>query len=258
MVNINSEVVQRLETLGLTRDHAVVYVALNKKESTHLQLSRQTDVNRTKVYRIIDDLEKQGLVARHCDDTGTFLVAQSISALEDNVHAAEQKVSAQRQALSFVNMFLQDSPEASEFVVRTYKGVAGMKQMQWHELKAKGELLAFGFVAYEELVGSRKWAEEFRFKASQQQYKIRELIARLPSDFTMQFSECDFYLKKYKARQIAGAQLPIFSPFVVYNNTVAIYQIDGQVRFGVEIINAGFAATMRRVFQDYWRLAKPL
>lgn len=257
MVNIN-DVIEQLIILGLTRDQAIIYFELAKKETNHLQLSRDTGINRTKVYRIIQDLEMRGLAVRVADDRGLLLTAGDVGVLDEVVRKCEQRAMRQRQALESVGgMLAAAAPQsAHEFVVHTYKGVAGMKQMQWHELKTKGELLAFGYVTYEELVGSRRWAEGFRFKVSQQGYKIRELISRTPPGFAADFTNCVFYYKKYQARRLIGVALPVCSPFVVYNDTVAIYQIDAKKKFGLEIINAGYATTMRQVFEDYWRAAQ--
>lgn len=41
---------------------------------------------------------------------------------------------------------------------------------------------------------------------------------------------------------------------VVYNDTVAIFQLQNEQRVGVEIINEMFATTMRRTFDHYWRM----
>jgi hypothetical protein len=45
---------------------------------------------------------------------------------------------------------------------------------------------------------------------------------------------------------------------IIYDNTVAVYQFGDQKRVGAEIINASYAATMRVIFEHYWRLGKTI
>jgi endonuclease YncB( thermonuclease family) len=52
--------------------------------------------------------------------------------------------------------------------------------------------------------------------------------------------------------------LPVATPMVIYNNTVAIYQFTGEKRVGVEIVNEGFARTMRSIFELYWQSAEKI
>ena len=145
-MNSKATIVERLKDLDFTQDEAKIYIELLQVPSTHLQLSHATGINRTKVYRIIESLEARSIVARRTDDRGTFLTAADPAALEVSLANKQQKLLRQRDTLSQLLPILGGLVSKSDttFIVRTYDGVAGLKQMCWHELKARGETLALG------------------------------------------------------------------------------------------------------------------
>lgn len=257
MADIFSQLVKQLIDSGLDRDEATLYAELSKAPSTHLKLSRATNISRTKVYRIADRLEKRGILIRRSDDRGKFLVAGDLGLLSEDSRRRQAAALAEQTALEKAMSLasLLGSEVANDFIVHTYTGVEGMRQMQWHELKTKKELLALGYVTYEELGGGHQWAEHFRARVAEAGYKTRELIGRMPSSFQVHYTSIDAYSELYSARRLSGNTLPIHAPMVIYNDTVAIYQVDSERLFGIEIIHAGFAQTMAHIFEHYWSLA---
>jgi predicted transcriptional regulator len=260
MANMLSDLVIQLRQAGLSADEATLYAELVHAPATHLHLSRVTGMNRTKVYRVVASLEEQGLVIRRSDDRGTFLIAGDPISIEEMVAKREAKAAVQRTALERVKIMMPlfESSARSEFTIHTYEGVEGMKQMQWHELKTKDTLYALGFLTYEELVDSRRWAESFRERVAQAGYQTYEIISRLPKDYEPNFTDSEVFLQRYTGRTLSPSVLPIYAPMTIYNDTVAIYQVGQEHKFGTEIIHAGFAKTMRKMFEHYWELAKPL
>lgn len=258
MSNTLSELIRHLSRAGLNADEAAVYAELSQAPSTHMKVSRATGINRTKVYRIVADLEAKGLVMRRSDDRGTFLTAGELMSLEEQIVADEAAIAERRAALDQATalMPMVRSYGAEEFVVHTYEGVDGMKQMQWHELGTKGVLRAFGFVTYEELVNSRRWAEDFRRRVVEARYETRELVSR--HGYREDFTANTVYRQRYMARTLAESILPIHAPMVIYNDTVALYQVERQRKFGVEVVHRGFTRTMTHIFDHYWQLSAPL
>jgi sugar-specific transcriptional regulator TrmB len=89
----------QLQQQGLSAAEARIYLELLRQPATHLALSRTTGVNRTKVYRIIQDLERRSLVTYQTDDRGTLVVACDPSSLELPLLAHEEAVMVQRSGL---------------------------------------------------------------------------------------------------------------------------------------------------------------
>lgn len=250
--------IDKLNSLNIGEEESRLYIELLEKPNTHLQLARVTGINRTKVYRLAEQLEKRGLISRRTDDRGMFLVANDPGALEIEITTEEVKLRQKRavldEAVPGLRTLYQDAK--SPFVIHTYEGPDGLRQMQWHELQTKGELLVFGNSTIEDMVVDHYWAEKMRSYTVELGYKTREIYNE--SGKSPDFTKNNDYLRLYEARRVSETELPVATPMVIYNDTVAIYQFSNEKRVGVEIVNDGFAKTMKSIFELYWKNAKKM
>lgn len=261
MLNNTDNITLSLKKIGLRPDECKVYLSLLDSPKSHLELARKTGVNRTKVYRIADELIKRGLVTVEQDDLGKRLAANSPDNLEIALTTAEEKLLAQRQLLDNImpdlrNMFsTQGTPKDNDFIVNTYEGVDGFKQMLWNELKTKGEILIYGDGTIQDLIDDERWAEKHRSKTLEQKYTIREILnpGGKPANFT---KNQEFIKKAFNRREIPADVLPLAHQMAIYNDTVAVYNWRDGKKVGFEVINPAFAAMQRAIFESYWRLAK--
>lgn len=260
MLNNKNTIVKYLRHLDLTSEEAEVYVQLlDTGPDSHLALSRKTGINRTKVYRIAEDLEKRGLVTLQTDDRGTMLAPTDPTNLEVGLVTEEEKLKNQRAAYKMILPVLQDLraddlPNPTDFVVNTYEGTEGFKQMLWNELKTKHEALIFGSGTIESLVDSKRWAEKHRERTLEANYKLREILNPdgKPDDFT---KNKEFIKKVYNKRYVSPALLPLTHQTVIYNNTVATYCWQDGQKVGYEVINKQHADMWRGIFEQFWKSA---
>jgi DNA-binding MarR family transcriptional regulator len=259
MLNNQNDIMAMLRTLKLNSDEAKMYVELLHGPSTHLQLSRATGINRTKMYRLAEQLEKRSLISRRTDDRGTFLVASEPSALEVKLITQEEELRLQRNTLKALVPLLAQVPgsDSRAFVVRTYEGQAGLKQMCWHELETEGELLALGNGTVEQLVGDDAWADKQRDRQIAKGYRSRELVnweytpEVLPDLTSQKISDADIYSHRVLSPDI----IKFDNQTTIFNDTVAIYHWKYEQKVGVEIISPTYAQMMRQIFEYYWELA---
>lgn len=261
MLNNKNNTLLQLYRLGLSADEAKVYLTLLEQPLSHLEIARKTGVNRTKVYRIADELEKRGLIAENQDETGKQLIANDPSNLEITVKTEEEVLDRKKQTLKATLPELQAIfqagalPSDIDFEVNTYEGSDGFKQMLWNELKTKDEIVIFGSGTIADLVGSERWAEKHREKTLEVGYKIREILN--PNGKPNQFTKNTTFMNKaYCRRYISANTLPLAHQLCVYNNTVAIYHWRNNKKVGTEIINKSFADMQRAIFERYWCIAK--
>lgn len=256
-MNNKDSLIEKLRTLGLGRDEATLYLELLRGPSTHLKLAHGTGINRTKVYRLADELEKRSLITKRTDDRGTFLVASDPSTLEVVVVAQEERLQNQQAALAYLLPALAGvkAGDTSNFVIHTYDGEEGFKQMLWHELKTKGECLVFGSGSIGRLVGDEQWGEKHRSLTVSKAFVLREILNPGSKDpiFTL---NTDFIKKHYSYRLIDPKILPLQQQTVIYNDTVAIYNWRQEQKVGIEIISKDYAQTMRTMFEHFWKLAR--
>ncbi|HKR81685.1 MAG TPA: helix-turn-helix domain-containing protein [Candidatus Saccharimonadales bacterium] len=252
----NSEVYADLQVFGLSKEQAKIYAELLKAPTTHMALSQATGVNRSKVYRVVQDLEQSGLAARQTDDRGTFVVACDPNILESMVISQEQKAMEQRGTLQHLLPVLKNmqSADSNLFITRTYDGAEGIKQMCWHELKAKGQLLSFGSGRIEDLIPNHYWAEKHRAMSVDAGYEVCEIISNTADD-VITFTDNQAYMKRFRYRVLSADILQFSNQTIIYNDTVAIYHWRENQKSGVEIINKAYAQMMRQIFWQYWDLA---
>ncbi len=259
MNNTTDTVSQRLHQIGLDKDEARIFVELLKGPNTHLKLSRATGINRTKVYRIVDNLYKQSLIARRTDDLGTFLVASDPHVLEAKLIEQEEKIKNQRQAMQNIlpDLFALQQQSEENFFVQAYEGQAGLKQMCWHELKCNGQLLALGNGTIEQLVPNTSWTQRHRAMQKEAGYYSLE-ITNYDYDPKIMADFCNNILiesHQYEHRKISPKVIEFDGQTIIYNNTVAIYHWKHDKRVGVEIISKSYARMMRQLFYHYWNIA---
>lgn len=252
------DLLSRLRALGLKSDESRVYLELCRNPSTHLQLSRETGVNRTKVYRIVDGLEKHGLVARRTDDRGTFLVASEIAGIEVGLIQQQEKIRERRRILQDLMPDLNalKGSDAS-FLVQTYEGSAGYKQMCWHELRAEGELLTFGNGTIEEETSDNLWSGHHRRRQIEAGYKTLEITNYNYGENGVEAFTASALLEAglYEHRRLSPSVVAFDGQMVIYNKTVAIYHWKHEKKAGVELVGKTYADMMRQVFYHYWDMA---
>lgn len=252
----NDNVIEQLRLLGLGTEAAKLYLELLKSPSNHLRLAHATGINRTKVYRIADDLEKRSLITKRTDDRGTFLVAADPSTLEVSLVTQEEKLKAQRLAFEKLAPILSSlkTGDTSSFVVHTYAGTEGFQQMLWHELKAKDELLLLGSGTITDLVPNERWGNKHRAMTVQADYTMRKIIN--PNEEDRPFTYEVQFMHRFTHRTISKDILLLESQVSIYNDTVATYHWRNEQKVGVEIINKTYAQMMRQMFEHYWQLAE--
>jgi hypothetical protein len=259
MLNTKDVLIRKLSELNLSNHEAQLYLELLKGPNTHLKLAHATGINRTKVYRLADQLEKRSLITMRTDDRGTFLVAADPATLEVEVVTQEEKVKGQRAALSELLPTLANikRSDSSTFVVHTYEGVEGFKQMLWHELKTQGEELILGRGNIKDFADNTKWADKHRLMTVEAGYTIRKIHNPEPG-LGVGYTLPQAFMDRYTARNLDPKILELKQQIAIYNDTVATYNWRKGQNVGFEIINAGYANTMRQIFETYWQLTTPI
>jgi predicted transcriptional regulator len=254
-LNNSDNIFTNFRNLGLSSDEAKVYIELLRGPSTHLRISRNTGLNRTRVYRVADLLKNRSLITKQSDERGAFLVAADPATLQVNIVSREERVKQQRKTLNSLLPTLEDirNGNPADFAVHTYEGIEGFKQMLWHELKTKGEVICFGNGELEKLVPDRRWTEKHRSLTMDIGYSIREILN--PETELKNFTNLEGYNKHYTYRLIPQATLKIQQLTIIYNDTVAVYHWNNKRKIGTEIINKEYASNMRQVFEHFWSIA---
>lgn len=251
------QTLNQLTQFGLDEVEANIYLhLLENGPRTPLELSRQVNINRSRIYRYLDKLISKKLIEILTDGRGKKLKASNPQNLQLLVEEIEENLKSQKEALPDLISGLIDIPAVShrEFEVKYYYGKEGLKQMLWNHLSASNkEILAFSFRNKNDMVG-KTFAEKIREEQVRRKITLYELENETDQG-NFWYTDVSNWSKFYKSRHISPKILEIKQYIAVFDKTVSIINwFDGQ-DVGVEIVNSIYAKTHNQIFWKFWDIA---
>lgn len=259
-VHMNKQIIlDKLLSLGLSETESETYLyLLENGAKTPLQLSRQTGINRTKIYRLLDLLSQKKLIEESLTDRGKKFKASSPSNLELIIYTQEEALISKKGILQDTISLLSQFPLQAHlgFEVIHHKGISGLEQMLWNELSAQ-EVYLFSNETVDAVVGN-KFAGLHRKEVSERNIKYKEIGNQPITDnlSVITYNKVSSPKKLYEYRNIPKNILKIRHTIVIYNHTLAIYNWLEKEYVGIEIINKPLAETHRQIFWHFWKLGK--
>lgn len=253
---------QYFAKLGLEAEIADIYLALHAHgPQTISELSRTSKVERTRIYRLIDQLLASNLVEVESHYKRGIVKAAPIANLHILITQKEQDIKALHDELGLIEQVLaRNSLSNPATRVQFYHGVEGVRQMQWNQLKAKTELLSF---IDEPLGNALGKAFTIRWTEAVNQNSIRLRMIKSPHFQTenerwyKQNNVASELIPGHESRLIQPDEFRIGSNMDIWDNVVAYYNWqDGEI-FGIELYNQDIADMQRQLFEMIWAKAKP-
>jgi len=255
--SLERKVVTFLKQLGLDTEAAQVYIfLLQQGPQTVLGISRGLKTGRTKLYPLLEDLAARQLVVIHERHYGTSYEAQPPDVLEFLVSERERLASGLRSNLPGVVHALTASAQVSPATSRIaeYKGVDGLKQMNWNLMKADGEFRVFELMHITDHLG-----KHFGEKTRQMQVDKQITSYDLSNDPLWKIdTDVRGYGKVSQGRYIDSKVFKIEFETYIYNNCVALLSYDQDDIFGVEIYNDRLARQQKQLFDLLWSQARAI
>lgn len=253
--SLQKKVVGYLKLLGLNDEQAHVYLyLLAHGPSSVLTISRGIKTGRTKLYPLLESLSQKQLIVTHERHYGTSYEAQPPQAVEFLVSEKERVAQGLRSSLPAVLNTLgalqTESPSHSKII--EYKGVDGLKQMNFNLTKADGEYRTFELAGLDKHLGSH-FADKMR-----ERYLETNLTSYDLTNNPNRRQESGVDMPNAHVRYIDPKVFTIEFETTVYNNCVAMHSYDHDDIFGVEIYNDKLARQQRQLFDAMWAIAKPL
>lgn len=249
---------QKLNLLGLTDKQAEIYLLLLKSGlSSPLELSRQTTINRTTIYRILEELQKLNLIEDVLDSRGTKIKAvkpENLSLLLTQKEAELNQLKTCLPDLISELSTIKNQPSASTQVVY-FRGVNGLKQLLWNILKAKGESIGYGYANWNASVG-QEFAEKLRAERVKRKIYDREIQNTDQAGTMSSWTKIKDYDQVYQARYLPRKIIDIKHDTYIYNDVFAFFHFYQGELFGIEIHNEEIAKTQKQIFEVLWKMAK--
>lgn len=250
---------QFLIELGSGQSEAELFTSLLEKGTqTVLDLSRNTGINRTKVYRLLEIMKRRGLVDEIVEENKRLIKAVDIHRLELLLKEQESKATTLRNIFPNISEIISASKESSQPDTKVvfHRGADGIKQMVWNTLQSKSELVGYTYRRLDEIVG-KKFAEEWHNAWITNGLKMRDIYSDEYLKSKKHEKAIHYNTKYFDSRYIPAKILSVNHQVDIYNDVIAYYNwYEGEV-FGVEIYNEKVASMQKQLFEIIWKIAKP-
>lgn len=244
-----------LRRLGLNSEEAKIYLELlEQAETTPLLLSRKTGINRTKVYRVIEDLAREKLIQVEVGMKTTKISPAPIGRLEERLRERQKRVAELARDWQEVARELTQLTEVpkAETKVRYYRGKQGIEQMVWNALSAQGEIVGYTTRDLSDFVGER-FMKDFVTEFRTRNIKMRDIYG----DEYQESKHIQYdWGEKIDSRYVPKNILTIKHQMDIYDETVSFYRWVGEEVFGVEIVNKEVAEMQKQLFELAWEKGK--
>lgn len=247
--------------LGLASEIADIYLALYAYgPQTISELARNSGVERTRIYRLMDDLRSSSLVEVEIKYKRNVFHAAPITNLQTLIAKKEQEVRELQTELHDIHRKLSvNHLHSAATRIQTYQGAEGLRQMYWNETRATTENLAILYETMQVRTGL-SFFERWVRACNEKEIQFRGIISdHFISTLQAWYSEySNERLADWTPRYVPEGLFPINHSTVIYNDVTAYYNWkDGEV-FGMEIRNQEIADAQRQLFEMLWQQALPV
>lgn len=248
-------VAEYFERLGLEYEVAQIYFALyTKGPQTISELSRSSKVERTRIYRLLDLMQRNSLIEVEVSYKKQILKAVPINNLQILLSKKEQELVRLQQDLPNIERLLHEGMINSTGTrIQFYHGPDGAKQILWNETKATTEVLA---ILYEniQIKTAEKFFDRWVQRCNEQDLNFRGVISDgfLRSQYHWYSNHVNEMLKNWDARYVEARTFAIDHSTIIYDNVVAYYSWKDSEIFGIEIYNQEIADGQRKFFEMLW------
>ena len=239
----------RLEEIGLSRNEAAVYTALlGLGETKTGAIVKKTGMHRVLIYDALDALIEKGLATFVIKENRKYFQATDPEKLIDFLKEKQEIV---KSLLPELNTIQEKSKVQQQVAI--YLGVKGLKTAfnnMLKELSPEGRYYCFATGFIEEMLGP-KYHEDFQRHKRENNINSRIIYYNklaLEKGFTKKiFGEIRFHLMSYFPTDT-----------YIYNDKVLIVIFDANPPFAISIKNKQTAESYVKLFNMFWKDAKPL
>jgi|SRR3989338_8955717 len=234
-----------LRKIGLSETEAKIYLALlKKKESTAVQLSKETEVHRRTIYDNLNILLRRGIVNFKIKDGVKYFQATNPESLKIFL---EEKNKILNDALPNLKSFYESDEKSPK--INVFVGLEGAKAVVEEAVKSNKNVywVGGGLFFFKALNFSRKFIEQ---KAKKM--KMKTVQPNIP-----EVKDLLSIMKKDNIRVLPKSFIARVG-YMIYENVVIIGIIQEKEITTIQIINEDSAKAFTNYFNVMWNMAKPL
>jgi sugar-specific transcriptional regulator TrmB len=246
-----------LEEIGLTPGEIKTYLALLKIGSGSTgPLAKESQVSRSKLYIILDKLEKKGLVSHNEKNGITYFQASEPLKIKDYISEKEKSLSILKKDFEKFLPELETLQEDAGRVqkVKVYQGIKGLITAHEHtylKLSKGDEYYYLGIPENQPETHHLYW-ERDHIRRVEKGIKCKMLFNRSTPRAVLKNR------KKYKFCDVRYMPTDIKTPayFLIYKDTTMI-AIPSENPLVIEIISQEVSDSFMAYFNEFWKRSKP-
>lgn len=241
--------------LGLSSEIADIYLALYAYgDQTISELARHSGIERTRIYRLMDELQAANLIEVEVKYKRKILRAAPVANLQILLSKKEQELHDLHKGLADLESTLSSGYRRDHATrVQAYQGTEGLKQMYWNQTRGKTENLSILHETAQirtSLTFFERWVAAFNRNNIQSRSVFSDNF--ISNQQTWYGKHSNERLANWTGRYIPEGVFPITHSVVVYDNVTSYYNWKGGVMFGIEIYNQEIADAQRQFFEILW------
>lgn len=236
------EILSVLKEIGLEDKEASVYLSLLKlNEATATKIAKESKIERTLVYKILDKLKDRGLISYNIKNKKQYFYPSDPKKMLEELKEKEQRF---REILPYLSSF-QKIPEKEKIKIEIVEGVDGFKNLIRGVLILKQDYIGIGGgFNFQNMLGyfGKYWMKYL------EKHKIHERLI-LPEGLKITLRS------KYSEFRYLPKGYPSIGGFIVMKNKVG-FIIRSKPIIIIVIENEKFSNAFRSYFELLWKVTK--
>ena len=246
-----------LLSLGLSDEQALIYLIVMQNPDLGISaIARLANMGRTKIYRLVAELQTKNLVSELVQESGSVFHSQPYSSLSTLVEVKETEINQLKKSLdAFRSVIEMNDHDKKQVGIVSYHGKEGLKQVIWNTTKAKNVLKVFE-VSRLNVFMDFGFSEDVRLEYLHKKIKTKDLTNET---FVQGWTNVKEFAEKYaECRFIDPEELSMSFEIYIYNEVVTLIDYKSDEMFCVEIYNRPMKLILEQLFDYVWDRAIPM
>jgi sugar-specific transcriptional regulator TrmB len=247
--------------LGLSQEIADIYLALHLYGPQSIsQLSRSSNVERTHIYRLLEELTSSNLIEVEGRRRRGVIKAAPIANLNILISKREQELKNLQDELSLIEQVLaRNSISSPATRFQLYMGSEGIQQMLLNQTKANSKVYSILFKNMQITTKDRffeRWIATCNEAGLQFESVVGDTFIQTQKSWYAKHP--NERLAHWEERYVAEKEFSIRHTTIIYDEVVGYFNWkDGDI-FGVEIYSRNIADSHLQLFKLLWQQARPI
>ena len=247
--------IKALEKIGLTPGEIKVYLALLKiGQSSTGNISKESQVSRSKLYSILDKLAKKGLAGHLLKGKISYFRAMEPKRILDYIDEKDKQLDQQREVIQKMlpELELKQKIGKSKTEATLYEGIKAIKNFYLNILDelSSGEMYyVIGATYGENKLGIKEFFENYHKQRAKKKIKVKMLANYDTKD-------------KLVKSTLLNAEIRFLPQYLISNMIVVFYKTKSFIFFlteepiGFLMNNEEITKGFKSYFDAFWNLAK--